>query len=67
MPDQSIRLSSKALTFVLKAIEFKIAVDRARLELDSLSEDERADLGNDANFLESVLKSIVAEAENQSR
>lgn len=59
MTTKQIELSEKALAFVLEAIDFKIAVDRARIALGTLGEDERADLGNDANFLESVRKSLA--------
>ena len=65
MTTKKFELSPKAVVFVLEAIDFKIAVDRARIDLGTMDEDARAELGNDTNFLESVRRSLAEQEASQ--
>lgn len=62
MSDHEIRLSPKALRFVIEAIDFKLAADRKRLESPKLSTDARSDLGNDVRFLEEIREHLAGNA-----
>ncbi len=54
MSHSTVKLSPKALRFVIEAIDFKLAADRKQLELRRLPLDERSDLENDVRFLEEI-------------
>ena len=54
MADASVKLSPKALRFLVEAVDFKLAADRKRLESRKLPADERSDLENDVRFLEEI-------------
>ena len=59
MSDHAIKLSPKALRFVIEAVDFKLAAERKRLESPAIPADARSDLGNDVRFLEEVRKQLA--------
>jgi hypothetical protein len=57
-----MQLSSKAIPFVIEALEYRIQWYSDQLARDDLDDDRLADLSNDRGFLTSLLASIKAEA-----
>jgi hypothetical protein len=57
-----MQLSSKAMPFVIEALEYRIQWYSDQLARDDLDDDTAADLSNDRGFLTSLLASIKAEA-----
>ena len=62
MSDSSVKLSPKALRFVIEALDFKLAADRKRLESRKLPQDERSDMENDVRFLEEIRGQLAGHA-----
>ncbi|MCD4701774.1 MAG: hypothetical protein K8S24_07965 [Candidatus Aegiribacteria sp.] len=54
-----VKLSDKALTYIIDALRFQIDAMEKQLDADTLSENDRADVGNDKRFLEEVVKDLV--------
>jgi hypothetical protein len=57
-----MKLSAKAICFIIEAIEYRIEWYEYRLKQDDLTEDETSDLMNDLNYFRAILEDLKAEA-----
>ncbi len=56
-----MKLSDKAIRFVIEAIEYRIEWYEHKLKQENLSEDERSDLTNDLFYLKAILSDLKRE------
>lgn len=59
-------LSSKALRFLIEALDYRIQAYKAQLDSDSLHEDDASDIGNDAMYLETLRQELLKTLESQT-
>lgn len=54
-----MKLSSKAIRFIIEALDYRINAYRERLKLKNLDEDEISDITNDSMFLEALREEMA--------
>jgi hypothetical protein len=58
---EKMKLSAKAIRFIIEAIEYRIGWYEHELKREDLSEDEKSDLTNDLYYFRSILRELKAQ------